>query len=202
MQLSDITCWLFTESRFREANPFSRFEDETLEALDDATGETDPELNQRLRKLILERTEQIFESDLSWGQNLYSRDNLRWVSFIAGYSLTMRESLDDHAPHLRRLEERIHKFGNTRLFPLWVLITWTIIHLRRNLPARHFVRKISMSAFLRVTHLPFTSRSNWIGDRNSFYERFFSVHSCPEMCEAFAKMGRRWKCHVPSMDLT
>ena len=39
MLLDEITCWFFTESRFREKNPFTRFEFEMLDSLEDIHGE-------------------------------------------------------------------------------------------------------------------------------------------------------------------
>ena len=95
MLINEMTRWFFTESRLRESNPFHRFETEVLDALDHVDAEIDSDERRRLRTLVLERSDQIFESDLSWGQNIYSRENLRWVSFIAGYTLVVRESLEE-----------------------------------------------------------------------------------------------------------
>ena len=202
MLLDEITCWFFTESRFRENNPFSRFETEMLDSIGGRDSEMTPAQIEELKKAILERTERIFESDLSWGQNIYSRDNLRWVSFIAGYTLTMRETVDEAKPHIDKLKRHVSRYGTFRFKPLWMIIARTIIITRRTLPSRRFIRKIRISSLLRHSHLPFTCRSNWIGQRNSFYENFFTAHSCPEICETFDEIGRTWRMLLSPRDLT
>ena len=173
-----------------------------LDSIDGSDGDMEPAEIESLKKTILERTHLIFESDLSWGQNMYSRDNLRWVSFIVGYTLTIRETFDDGGPFIRRLERHISRYGTFRCLPLWMMIARTVIMLRRTLPRRHVIRRIRMSSLLRHTHLPYTCRSNWIGKRNSFYENFFNAHACPEVCETFDELGRTWRELLSPRDLT
>lgn len=196
MLMNDLTCWFFTESRLREANPYSRFETEMLNALDEIDAEIDSAERGRIRKLVLERTEQVFQSDLSWGQNIYSRENLRWVSFIAGYVLAVRENLEDPQPFLQSLENKIRVFSKIRFFPLWVLVSWTIIFMGKIIPRRSLMRKVRVSNFLTVTYLPFTSASNWTLGYDSFYERFFTAHSCSEMSTLLSETADRWKSRV------
>ena len=193
MPLNEMTRWFFTESRLRESNPLHRFETEVLDALDHVDAEIDSAERRRIRTLVLERTDQIFESDLSWGQNIYSRENLRWVSFIAGYTLVVRENLEEAQPFLLSLEERIQTFSRIRFFSLWLLTAWTIIILRKVLPNKSYIRRIRLAALLRLTYLPFTTPANWTYGHDSFYERFFNAHSCHEMCEVLAKTCHHWK---------
>ena len=193
MHMNELIRWFFTESRLSEANPFCRFETEMLDALDEIDVEIDTEERRRIRKLVIERTDQIFESDLSWGQNIYSRENLRWVSFIAGYDLVVRESQQDHQPFLQSLEEKIQTFCHIRFFPLWILVAWSIIFLRKILPSKSFIRNIRFSSFLKLTYLPFTTAANWSCGQDSFYERFFKAHSCPKMGDFLAQRTSRWR---------
>ena len=197
MHMNELIRWFFTEAHLKEDNPFCRFETEALDALDNIDVDIDADERRRLKNLILERTDRIFESDLSWGQNIYSRENLRWVSFIAGYTLVVRENLEDHQPFHLCLEERIQTFCRIRFFHLWTLIAWTMILTGRILPRRSFIRKIKVSTFLTLTYLPFTTAANWPYGYDSFYERFFTAHSCPQPCDVIQKMANRWKHMIP-----
>ena len=191
--MNELIRWFFTEAHLREDNPFCRFETEALDALDDVDVDIDVDERRRIKNLILERTDQIFESDLSWGQNIYSRDNLRWVSFIAGYTLVVRETQEDQQPFLLCLEAKIQTFCHIRFFPLWILVAWVIILMRKILPRKSFMRGIRFSSFLTLTYLPFTTATNWTQGYDTFYERFFKAHSCTEMGGFLAGTNNRWK---------
>jgi len=193
MLINEITRWVFTNTRFRETNPFSRFEVEMLDAFDQVEARIDSDERLRIRKLVLERTQEIFESDLSWGQNIYSRENLRWVSFIAGYDLVVRENIEDHQPFLRSLEERIQTVSRIRFYFLWFLVAWTIICVRRTLPNKYIVRRLRLSKFVATTYLPFTTSANWTNGHDAFYQRFFTAHACPELCRVLDETSVCWK---------
>ena len=197
--MNELIRWFFTESRLREANPFCRFETEMLDALDEIDVDIDSDERRRIKKLVIERADQIFESDLSWGQNIYSRENLRWISFIAGYALVMRESQEDYQPFLLSLEAKIQTFCHIRFFSLWFLVARSIIFLRKILPRKSFMRCIRISTFLELTYLPFTTPTNWTYGYDSLYERFFKAHSCQEIGEFLAEEGDRLKRLSQSM---
>ena len=198
MLLQDITCWFFTEARFREVNPFSRFEDEMLDNIESLEPDASPARVDELKRLILERTDQIFESDLSWGQNIYNRDNLRWVSFLAGYHLTMREHSADDSRHVARLESAIGRFGRIRRMPAWIVTLKGLLLLHRLFPMGFMIRRTSINGFLRHTYLPYTARSNWHGDQDKFYRLFFGAHSCQELSDTLVRVSDEWKRHLTS----
>jgi hypothetical protein len=189
MLLLDITCWFFTESHFREHNPFERFERERLMGLQNDWKEIPPENIGALRNEILERTEEIFESDLSWGQNIYSRPNLRWSSFLAAYYLTISSHTKDPADCLKKTEEMIYQFGRTKRMRVWSILAKAIFHKYKVLPRRLPMGRINVARFLRHTNLPYTSQWNMIDRRDTFYERFFKLHSCPELNDVFIIMS-------------
>jgi hypothetical protein len=197
MLIPHVISWFFTESHFGERNPFERFENEMLMDLDDLLAGMPGEDIEKLKSKIQLRTDEIFESDLSWSQSIYSRENLRWSSFLAGYHLTMQE-YTDRKDCLQRLETIVWNFCHIRHLKVWAFIAKLYIFCRKYLPKKSPIRRIQPTRILQKTYLPYNGRSNWIHGRDSFYENFFTAHSCPELIDVLTKVSDQWKRYVPT----